>query len=597
MFLRVCMNFQLMFKYALRRYGFFFIYKKIWLILSEQQRKSVILLFIIVIIGTLLETLSVGVLIPVIGALMNDNPAFYNKYFSIFPFMDSKESIQIFFISLLIGVYIIKGLFLSFQAWFQTRFSFGLTADISNRLFSGYLQQEYDYHLVRNSADLIRNITTEVGTFSSVLQAGIVVMSEISIVASIVILLFVVNPFGAIVSFLVLSLLGTIFSLTAKKYNRRWGGQRHHHDSIKLSIILQAFDGIKEVKHYCREKFFNSLYVEHNNKAIKPTEKQYTLQLIPRIFFEVIAVILCLSFVLVQVIFYKNVQSVVPQIGVLVAACFRLMPSFNRIVSSMQTFRFAEVIINNLSSEFEKLKLRQKVQQQVEASAVLLDFSKEIKISHLNFTYANGKEVFNDVTLSIGHNQFVAFTGKSGAGKSTMVDLILGLLKPSFGSIEVDGANISQNLTAWRKMVGYVPQTFYLFNDTIRHNISFSTDENIDDLDLELAIERAQLKDYIAELSNGLETRVGEKGSQLSGGQRQRLAIARALYFKPKVLVLDEPTSSLDSQTEKEIMTAFNELRQKIDITIILITHNTTNLQYCDRIFEVSNGIISDKQI
>ncbi len=573
------------------------LYKKIWLILSLKQRKSVLIVFIIMIIGTLLETLSVGVLVPVLGTIMNDDTSLYNKYLNFFPFLYSKESIQIFFISLLIGVYIIKGLFLSFQAWFQTRFSFGLTADISNRLFCGYLNQGYHYHLVRNSADLIRNITSEVGTFSSVLQAGIIVMSELSIVASIVILLFIINPFGAIISFLVLSLLATIFSITAKKYNRMWGSQRHHHDSIKLSIILQAFDGIKEIKHYCRENFFSSLYVEHNNKVVKPTENQYTLQLIPRIFFEVIAVVLCLSYVLVQVLFYKNVHAVVPQIGVLVAACFRLMPSFNRIVSSMQTFRFAETVINNLSSEFEKLKLHLDNQLDFEISRVKLDFNKEIKIYQLSFTYFNGKEVFKDVSLSITHNQFVGFTGESGSGKSTMIDLILGLLKPSFGTIEVDGVNISRNPTAWRKIVGYVPQTFYIFNDSIRNNISFSTDENIDDISLDRAIECAQLKTYIAKLPNGIETHVGEKGVELSGGQRQRLAIARALYFNPKILVLDEPTSSLDSETENEIMNALNELRQKIDITIILVTHNKNNLKYCDKIFEVSNGIISDNQI
>jgi ABC-type multidrug transport system fused ATPase/permease subunit len=281
---------------------------KIWMILGKKQKKQVILLFIIVIFGTFLETISIGLIIPVLGALIGDTSSIIKMVGNYFSFIKTKENLQIFLVSLLIALYIIKGGFLAFQAWFQTKFSFSLTTDISNRMFKGYLMQEYDYHLEKKSSDLLRNITTEVGTFSSVLQSIIIILSEISIVASIVILLFLVNPIASIVSFITLSILALNFSMIAKKFNIKWGSQRHKYDSLKLSVILQSFDGIKEIKHYCREFFFIDLYQKYNRNVIKPSEKQYTLQLLPRIFFEVIAVILCLGYVLIQVIFHKRTR-------------------------------------------------------------------------------------------------------------------------------------------------------------------------------------------------------------------------------------------------------------------------------------------------
>ena len=493
-------------------------------------------------------------------------------------------------IGLLISLYLFKGFFLAFQTWYQTSFSFSLTADISNTLFRGYINQDYDYHLVRNSSDILRNITTEVGTFSSVIQSGIVILSEISIVVSIVVLLFIVNPLGAIISFFSLTILAITFSVIAKKFNQKWGSERSKYESIKLSVILQAFDGIKEIKHYCRELFFINLFIENNNKVIKPTEKQYTLQFIPRIFFEVIAVILCLSYVLIQLVFYNNISSIIPQIGVLVAASFRLMPSFNRIISSLQTFRFADVVINNISNEINKLKPYKNKKNNLRNSIIKLE--KYINISNINFNYKNSKEVFNNISLLIEKNQFVAFIGSSGAGKSTIIDLILGLLKPTKGKILVDEVDISENITSWRNIVGYVPQIFYLFNDSILHNITFLSDGEVDEDRLNLAIKQSQLTQFISELPLGINSNIGEKGSQLSGGQRQRLAIARALYFSPKILILDEPTSSLDTNMSNEIMNILSTLHKETDITIILITHNTNNLKICDKVFEISNGKI-----
>ncbi len=569
-------------------------YSKIWEILSKKHKRQLTLLLIISFIATFLEALSIGIIVPILSTLMNYQNAFYSKYLSNLPLIKSKETFQIVLIGLLIGLYIIKGVFLAFQAWYQNSFSFGLTADISNRLFKGYVQQEYDYHLLRNSSDLIRNITTEVGTFSSVLQSGIVILSEISIVASIVILLFMVNPLGAIISFFTLTILAVTFTMVAKKYNQKWGNQRHKYDSLKLSIILQAFDGIKEIKHYCRELFFINRFIEYNNLVIKPTEKQYTLQLIPRIFFEVIAVILCLSYVLIQLVIYKNVNSIIPQIGVLVAASFRLMPSFNRIISSMQIFRFADIVINNISIEIDKLQ--HAINFKNTQSESVISLNEQIDIVNVSFNYANEKKVFSDISITIKKNQFIAFVGESGAGKSTIVDLILGLLKPTVGKISVDGIDINENLTSWRKIVGYVPQSFYLFNDTILNNIIFSSEGDLDSQKLNLSLHQSQLSSFIAQLPLGIKTQVGEKGSQLSGGQRQRLALARALYFSPRVLILDEPTSALDNVTGNEIMSILNKLHKETDLTIILITHNTNNLRSCDKIFKISDGKIIETE-
>jgi ATP-binding cassette, subfamily B, bacterial PglK len=560
-------------------------YKKYFEILNSKQKKSLLYLILFLLVGTILETVSLGVIIPVLTFITKGEAAAINS--NIFPgVILNADNLQIILLSSLILVYIIKGVFLSYFTWYQNKFSFGLTADISNLLFEGYLMRDYQFHLNRKSSDLIRNITTEVGTFTSVLMAGVVVLSELSVVISIIILLFLVNPYGALLSFMILAVSGLGFSRIARKYNSFWGNQRHIHDSLKIKIILQSFDGVKEIKHYCKENIFVQQYIKNNLALITPTQKQYTLQSMPRIIFEVIAVVICLVYVLAMAMANQDINSIIPQIGLLIAAAFRLIPSFSRIISSTQTLRFAEPVINNLTQEISDLKIKN---QNIKKSiiSVGLTLQKSIAFKGVMFSYNSNSRVFENLNFEIKANEFLAIIGESGAGKSTMIDLMLGLLKPDKGAICVDGEDICKNLNEWRKLVGYVPQSFYLFDDTIKYNITFGETNVIDQEQLSDALRLSQLTSFVQGLPLGINTVIGEKGSQLSGGQKQRLAIARALYLKPKVLILDEPTSALDNTTENELMLSLNELRNKIDVTIILITHSALNLRHCDRVFEI----------
>ena len=559
-----------------------------WEILSKGQRRLLVYLIVFVIIGTFLETLSLGLIIPVLNMFYDSDYSLYRDYLDWIPFLSSNQDIQIFLLLSLITAYIIKGIFLTFLTWFQNRFSFSVTADISNRLFGGYLKHEYKFHLYKKSADLIRNLTSEVGTFTAILTSTVIILSEISIILSIVILLFLVNPMGALTAFSVLATLAFIFSKGAKKYNIKWGKQRHIHDSLKLNLILQAFDGIKEVKHYQMENIFIDQYIENNIKLLGPSEKQYTLQALPRIFFEVVAVTVCLSYILGETLSGSDVKDLIPQIGLLIAAAFRLMPSFNRIISASQTFRFAEVVLENISKEIKEIQFVE--DSKVENSSDLLKIEKEISLNKVCFKYRTGGEIFTDLDFTIAKNEFIAVIGQTGAGKSTLIDLILGLLIPDQGLIKIDKNKISEDLNNWRKIVGYVPQAFYLFNESIEFNISLTRNSPLDKRNIWKAIELAQLKGFVNGLENGIQSVVGEKGSLLSGGQKQRLAIARALYRKPKVLIMDEPTSSLDKDTELGFMKSLDELRRQIDITIIIITHSDSNKYFCDKVVEIKNN-------
>lgn len=565
-------------------------YSRFLKILTGKQKKSLLFVVLFLLVGTFLETLSLGVIVPVLNFITKDKAGSINSS-SLSPVLLNSENLPIILLSSLILVYLIKAAFLSYFTWYQNKFSFGLTADISNFLFEGYMKRDYQFHLSRNSADLIRNITTEVGTFTSVLMAGVVMLSELSVVLSILILLFLVNPYGALLSFLILLLSAIGFSRIAKKYNSLWGNQRHVHDSFKIKIILQSFDGIKEIKHYGKEYLFVQQYIQNNHSLISPSEKQYTLQSLPRIIFEVIAVVVCLVYILAMYLSNKEINSVLPQIGLLIAAAFRLIPSFSRIISSTQTLRFAEPIIKNLFMEVTELKL---IIEKTGKSEALRErtFQTSIDFKDLKFTYSSGCLVFENLNFSIRANEFLAIIGESGTGKSTLIDLMLGLLKPDEGVICVDGEDIFDNLYSWRKLVGYVPQSFYLFDDTIKYNITFGESTLVDIRDVNDALRLSQLASFVDGLPLGMNTVIGEKGSQLSGGQKQRLAIARALYLKPKVLILDEPTSALDNYTENELMLSLNELRYKLDITIVLVTHSTNNLRYCDRVIEIKDKAI-----
>lgn len=558
-------------------------------LLSSDQKRQLLVLAGLLLIAVIFEMVGLGVLIPALSLLLN--PDIGNEYPLLIPFLEfvgnpPQTLLIIGGMLTLVFIYIIKTFYLIFFGWKQSKFTAKLTSQISQQLFLGYLHQSYTIHLQRNSAELISNIQTEVNVFNNVAQSTISIITEFSVVFSIALMLVLVEPFGALVviSFLTLSALG-FYGLTKNKL-LIWGKNRVFHSGKTNQHLMQGLAGIKEIKLLGLENYFFHNYSKHNIENTKIQIKVSTLNLIPRPYLEFLAVSGLAGLIILMVDQGKPMSLLLPTVGVFVAAAFRMIPSVNRIMSSIQVVRYANPVIDKLYNEFKMIREHH---ENLNLNNDL-NFSHKIKIVNLQYQYPNVSTFAIDgVSLTINKGETVGFFGVSGSGKSTLMDIILGLLSPTNGTILVDSSHIQANPRKWQDLIGYVPQSIYLTDDSLRNNVAFGIPWNeIDNTAVNNAIRAAQLDEFVESLSEGLDTYVGERGVRLSGGQRQRIGIARALYNDPQVLVLDEATSALDSETETGVMDSIRALHGTK--TILIVAHRLSTLSFCDRLYRLENG-------
>lgn len=536
-----------------------------------------------------LETLSLGMVIPAVAMMSQSDLG--TKYPLVATLHDNfrnltQEQLIIAGMLMLVGIFTIRGLFLGFLAWRQMKFIYGVQAELSQRLFIGYLRQPYTFHLQRNSANLIRNVVNEVTVLTLTgLMYAMMFLTEFLVLIGISILLFVVEPLGALLVISTLCLAGWGFSRLTHSYILRWGKARQYHDGLRIQHLQQGLGGVKDVKLLGRESDFIAQYQLHNVGTTQVGARQATLQALPRLWLELLAVTGLAALVLVIIGQGKSIETLLPTLGLFAAAAFRLMPSVNRVIGAIQGVRFALPVIENIHNEFNMLDTTDASQMNSP-----LPFKNNLTLDQVSFNYPSTETLaLRSVSLSIAQGASVGFIGESGAGKSTLVDIILGLLAPVSGAVKIDGIDIQTNIRGWQDQIGYVPQSIFLTDDTLRRNVAFGIpSEQIDDAAVWHAIQSAQLEQFVEGLPDRLETIVGERGVRLSGGQRQRIGIARALYHEPSVLVLDEATSSLDTDTESEVMDAVRAL--KGNKTLIIIAHRLSTIEHCDHLFRLEQG-------
>lgn len=562
---------------------------KIWGLLTSAERRSAVVLLGLLFIGMVMETLGVGLVIPALALLTQRN--FASNYPALQPVLQalgnpSQQTLVIIGMLVLVGVYLIKTLFLAYLAWRQTRFAFGVQAQLSQRLFTVYLRQPYTFHLQRNAAQLIRNVTSEVDIFTGngILQ-GMLLLTESLILLGLCSLLLFVEPLGTL---MVVSVLGTAawgFHHLTRGRIERWGEARQHHEGLRIQHLQQGFGGAKDVKLLGRETDFLEQYRVHNVQSARALQLLSILQQLPRLWLELLAVSGLAILVISMLAQDRVLQAVLPTLGLFAAAVFRIMPSVNRVLGAVQSLRYALPVIDILHTE---LKLASP--EIADTRSHVTPFRAALELSHITYAYPGAAEpALKNISLAIQRGESVGFIGVSGAGKSTLVDILLGLLTPDTGEVRVDGKDIQINLRNWQDQIGYVPQSIYLTDDTLRRNVAFALpNEQIDDAAVQRAIQAAQLDDFVASQPDGLETLVGERGIRLSGGQRQRIGIARALYHDPAVLVLDEATSSLDTATERGVMQAVAALQGSK--TILIVAHRLLTVEHCDRLYRLEQG-------
>lgn len=561
--------------------------------MTRAQRLDAVVLLTLMIVGMILEMAGVGLVVPALVLMTRaDITATHPWIQSLLQSLGnpSREQLVLFGMLALVGVYALKTTFLAYMTARQMRFVYGAQADVSYRLFSSYLRQPYAFHLRRNSAQLIGNAVNEVQVFCHVmLLSGLQLVTESFVLFGIAAVLIALEPLGALIIVGTVGVLALGFHFATRRAVLRWGEARQLHEGRRIQHLQQGLGGVKDVLLLGREREFLEQYRIDNVGSARVSQRQQTLFQMPRLGLELIAVIGLAVLVWVMLSRGRSVDAIIPTLGLFAAAGFRIMPSLNRVINSTQNVRYALPVISTLHEEL------QLPGQPIVTNAPRVKFAEHIRFNGVCYTHPGAaRPALNDINLSIAHGATVGFIGDSGAGKSTLVDVLLGLLTPDAGQVEVDGRDVAGNRRGWQQNIGYVPQSIFLTDDSLRRNIAFGVPaQDIDAGAVQRAIEAAQLDEFIATLPAGLDTMVGERGVRLSGGQLQRVGIARALYHDPPVLVLDEATSSLDALTERGVMEAVGALHGSK--TIVIVAHRLSTLADCDWVYRLSGGRLVDE--
>lgn len=571
--------------------------RKLYFILTHKEKVQILLLALLMLLGAVLETFGIGLLIPFISQL--NDPDFVNKNAKILWLyqslgMTSAREFLIWSCIALIGFFIFKNTYIFFLHFIQYRFIYGKRAALAARVFKSYMEKPYIFHLQRNSAEFLQNAHNAVNiVYGNVLLQALTLFTEGLIIAGICILLISFEPYIALATFAIFGTLSLIFNYVFQRRIEKYSKKHHHHAGQLYKIFNQSFGAFKEIKVMGREPFFTDIVRGHAVSYGKADIMFNIINISPRIFIETVTVLLILVIVVIIQLRSSSFGSVLPVLALFAIAAFRLMPSFARVNSAVANIRSGKTYVDELYKDLtydEKTDFEGGERMPSIASMHSGKDGNYIEVSNMSYKYPDTRDFsLNDVSLVIPRNSSVAFVGESGAGKTTLADIILGLLKPIGGTVFVDGKDIFSDLQGWQRKTGYIPQTINLLDDSIRRNIAFGIpDSEIDDIKVWKALEAAQLKTFVEQLPDGLNTSIGERGARLSGGQRQRIGIARALYYEPEVLIFDEATSSLDGETESEVMKAIANIKGKK--TIIIIAHRLSTIQSCDTVFEIQSG-------
>ena len=557
-------------------------------ILEKKQKKLFYFILFLIIISSFLEVIGIGAVIPLISLILEDNSYNNNQTLqNIIIFLDISESnlILVFILGFFI-IYIFKSLFLIFLNFYQIKFMFNVSTGLSKKLFTTYLKQPYLFFINENTSKLVRNITTEIGYFSGGLYSLMIVLTEFFVFLSIGALLFYFEPIGFSIVMPIIFLTAYIFHRVTKKKNMNWGKYRQKYEGLKIKTIQQTFGGIKDVKIFNVENFLIKEFENFNSFQERMNSYQSFLVSLPRIIFEFIAILSLTILIFIVVLSDQQSLTLLPIIALFAAAAFRVIPSLNRISVSFQNIRYAMPVAKNIYNEIS-LDFDDSPQGNIDKN---FKFENYIELQDVNFYYDNkNKFNFTDLNLKIKLGESIAIVGSSGSGKTTLVDILIGLLDIKSGKILINGVNFNKVKKYWLSTIGYVPQSIFILDDTLKSNIAFGIkNDEIDINRLDKAIKDSQLTDYINNLPNGIDTIIGERGAKMSGGQKQRLGIARALYFKPKILFLDEATSALDTKTENLFLKTLKNIKE--EITLVIIAHRKNTISICDTIYTVEDG-------
>lgn len=572
---------------------------KLRYIFNRADKWKLVGLAFLMILGSLLELLAVAVFNPFIEVMMQTENIQDDSFLRImyqYIHFDRIENYLVLLSVAIAFIYLIKNIYLTFLQNKILSFSYHTRMNLATKLLTTYMSEPYTFHLSKNIAEMQRTLQTDTNQFMALVNSVLQLSVEVVTCIALGIYLFDTSHSIAVVIGILLVLCVAIFFVISKRVSSKLGKQNEYYNAKLFQWINQSLGGIKELKILQREEYFIDSYRENYKKLIWGARVNEILAAIPKYIVETVAMVGLVLAIIIKLMFgHGALDTFIPQMAVFAVAAFRLLPSVGRVNAYVNSIMYNKASLDMIYKDLKEIDENQteQIKKEDEDRENSIKFEKGILVDHVSYHYPDSDVlVLNDVSLVIPKGKTVALIGPSGAGKTTLADIILGLLPPTKGKILMDDMDVYEDLKGWRNRLGYIPQSIYLSDDTIRNNVAFGIyEDQIDDAAIWKALEKAQLKDFVSGLENGLDTFVGDRGVRLSGGQRQRIGIARALYHDPEILVLDEATSALDSGTEQAVMESIESL--KGIKTMIIIAHRLTTLKNSDVIYRVENGNIT----
>ncbi len=574
-------------------------FRKINQLLNKSQKLKMVLLVVLMLIGGALEALGITLIIPILQAVVDPQSIERNSYHmgDLYQFLHMQSITQFaatMMISLVV-VFALKNIYLYFEQVVLLRFIYVNQFETSNRMMINFMKRPYEFYLNANTAVIQRNITSDINNVYALILNLLQLTSEMIVFAILVLVLLAVDPTMTMAIAVLLVVVLFLIEKLIKPVMLKAGKNNQDFYAGLFKWISESVDAVKEIKIANRENYFIQEYSKCGNGYVNAVQKYTLYSSTPRLLIEWIFIAGLVLYMLYEVLSGNDVTALVPQLGVFALAAARLLPSANRMNTYLTNISYFQPFLNNVSEnlqdEIHDKNISYKVSDYDPNEHVdKLPVTKEISLSGITYQYPNSDvEIFKDANVSFPVGKSIGIVGSSGGGKTTLIDLMLGLLQPKSGEILADGVNVRTNYSGWLKNIGYIPQSIYMLDTTIRKNVAFGVpDEDIDDEKVWHALKEAQLDEHVRNLPDGLDTEIGQHGIRFSGGQRQRIGIARALFEDPEVLVLDEATSALDNETEAAIMDSINRLHGRK--TLIIIAHRLETIEKCDMVYRVQGG-------
>ena len=562
-----------------------------WDLLPGAQKVQAGIVLVLILLGTALEILGVGLVIPVVTLISEpDIASFPSSLKALHERLGSPShtTFTLWALGALLASFFLKNIFLFFSIHRQNKFLYGLQSQLASELVAGYFKRPYSFHLRHATADMLQKVNGELATFiQNVLGPGLWVISEAFVVLALLGLALWVNAAGALIVIGGLAVGMAGYYHLFKKRVEHWGRQSQEHAAGMYRQMQHGLGGIKEVKIFGRESYFAGAFSQHAEGLASNMGRYNFLSQSSRQVIELLIITVLLGATMLLVWRGGELTGVMPLLAFFGAAAFRLMPSAQRLLANAHNIRYGARAVRLIKPDIQAAR---QLSDHTEPRSAPMSFEQSIELEGITYRYPESdRDVLRDVNLQIPHGAMVGFQGESGVGKTTLVDLLMGLLEPTRGHVLVDSKSVAEQVPAWQANIGYVPQNIFLTDDTLRRNVAFGVEEEqIDDTRVHQALQQAQLEKFLAGREEGLNTLVGERGTRLSGGERQRIGIARALYHNPQVLVLDEATASLDLETEADFIRGLEALRSAK--TLIIISHRLSTMESCDHRFQLQEG-------